>query len=54
MTVRAAINGVAGVKDVRVDFAAKTARVVFDDTVTNVDSLATASRNAGFPAARKE
>ncbi len=54
ITVRAAIKGVAGVEEVRVDFAKKVAFVVFDDARTNPDKLAVASRNAGFPATRKE
>ena len=54
IAVRTAIKAVLGVKDVKVDFAQKFAVVVFDDTRTNVDKLAEASRNAGFPATLKE
>ena len=54
ITVKKAIKGVAGVKDVRVDLAKKIAVVVFDDVLTNSDRLAEASRNAGYPATRKE
>ena len=54
ITVRAALRAVAGVKEVKVDFAEKVAVVLFDDGLTNVDKLAEASRNAGFPASIKE
>lgn len=54
ITVRTALKGVPGVKDAKVDFAKKVAVVVFDDARTSVDKLAEASRNAGFPATRKE
>ena len=54
VTVRAALRGVAGVKDVKVDFAEKVAVVLFDDGLTNANKLAEASRNAGFPASIKE
>ena len=54
ITVRAALRGVVGVKDVKVDFAEKVAVVVFDDALTTSDKLAEASRNAGFPASVKE
>jgi mercuric ion binding protein len=54
ITVRMAINAVMGVKEVDVDFAKKAATVVFDDALTNVDALAQASTEAGFPATRKD
>jgi len=54
IAVRMAIKGVAGVKDVNVDFAKRTAVVTFDDAVAAVPQLAEASRRAGFPAMRKE
>ncbi len=54
VTVRTAIEHVAGVKDVQVDFASKTAIVVFDDAETTVQDLAEASRLAGYPATPKE
>ena len=44
----------AGVKDVKVDFAEKIAVVVFDDSLTNVDKLAKATWNAGYPATRSK
>ena len=54
ITVRAAIKGVVGVTDVKVDFAKKIAVVVFDATVTTSDKVAAASLNAGFRATVKE
>jgi mercuric ion binding protein len=54
ITVRTAIEHVAGVKDVEVDFEAKTAVVVFDDAEATVQDIAEASRQAGYPAAPKE
>jgi len=53
-TVREAIARVPGVKTVVVDFRTKLAVVTFDDAVATVDKLAAASRDAGFPAERKE
>ena len=51
VTVKKAMEGVAGVKSVTVDFDAKTATAVFDPSVTNADAIAAASTNAGYPAA---
>jgi len=50
ITVSTAIKGVDGVRTVNVNFEAKTATVVFDDAVSNVDTVAQASTNAGYPA----
>ena len=54
ITVRKAIKSVAGVKDVTIDFEHNLAIVSFDDAATTVDMLAAASRDAGYPATRKE
>jgi periplasmic mercuric ion binding protein len=54
ITVRTAIEHVAGVKDVQVDFESKTAVVVFDDAQATVQDVAEASREVGYPAAVKE
>ena len=51
VTVRKAMEGVSGVKLVSVDFENKTATVVFDPAVTDTAAIATASTNAGYPAA---
>ena len=50
ITVRRAMEGVAGVSAVSVDFAAKTARATYDPRRTNVAAIAAASTNAGYPA----
>lgn len=50
VTVKSAMEGVSGVKSVKVDFAAKTATVMFDPSVTSVEAIAAASTNAGYPA----
>jgi mercuric ion binding protein len=54
ITVRTAIEHVAGVKNVQVDFDSKTAVVVFDDAEATVQDIADASRQAGYPATLKE
>jgi mercuric ion binding protein len=54
ITVREAIAKVPGVKTVVVDFRKKLAVVTLDDTQATIDKLAAASRDAGFPAERKE
>lgn len=53
VTVKKAMEGVAGVESVSVDFDAKTATVVFDPSVTSPDAIAAASTNAGYPASIK-
>jgi len=53
VTVRKSMEGVKGVKSVRVDFRTKIATVVFDPSITNPDAIATASTNAGYPASVK-
>lgn len=50
VTVRKAMEGVAGVRSVEVDFAAKKATVVFDPSAANIEAIAAASTNAGYPA----
>ena len=50
ITVRTAIQRVEGVKDVSVDFDAKTATVLFDSTLTDAKHIGEASSNVGFPA----
>ena len=54
LTVRTAMEHVAGVKDVKVDFETKTAVVVFDDAQATVQDIADASREAGYPATPEE
>lgn len=50
ITVRRAMEGVAGVSSVRVDFAAKTARATYDPARATAAQIAAASTNAGYPA----
>jgi mercuric ion binding protein len=54
ITVRTAIEHVAGVKTVKVDFGTKTAVVVYDDAQATAQDIAEASREAGYPAAIQE
>jgi len=53
VTVKSAMERVNGVRSVAIDFAARTATVVFDPSVTSIDAIAAASTNAGYPAAIK-
>lgn len=53
ITVRKAMEGVAGVSAVSVDFDAKTARATYDPRRTTVAAIAAASTNAGYPARAK-
>ncbi|MFC0590903.1 heavy-metal-associated domain-containing protein [Novosphingobium aquiterrae] len=50
ITVRKAMEGVAGVSSVQVDFTAKTARATYDPKRTTAAQIAAASANAGYPA----
>jgi mercuric ion binding protein len=50
-TVKAAMSGVKGVQSVEVDPATKTAHVVFDPSLTDAAAIASASEQAGYPAA---
>ena len=50
ITVKRAMEGVAGVSAVTVDFAAKTARVTYDPRRANAAAIAAASTNAGYTA----
>lgn len=50
ITVRTAMNRVEGVETVEVDFETKVAVVNFDPAITNADTIAQASTNAGYPA----
>jgi mercuric ion binding protein len=50
ITVRKAMEQVSGVEEVKVDFEAKTATVIFDPTLATAEAIAAASTNAGYPA----
>lgn len=50
ITVKKAMEGVAGVSTVTVDFTAKKARATYDPKRTTITRIAAASANAGYPA----
>ncbi|HVI90615.1 MAG TPA: mercury resistance system periplasmic binding protein MerP [Dongiaceae bacterium] len=52
--VQKSMSAVDGVEKVEVSFEDKTATITFDDTKTTVDAIASASKNAGYPAIVKE
>jgi mercuric ion binding protein len=54
ITVKKALERVAGVQQVSVDYAGKTATVQFDDTMTTADKLAEATKAAGYPSSIKK
>lgn len=51
VTVKAAMSAVEGVQSVEIDFDARTAHVVFDPNLTDTAAIASASEQAGYPAA---
>ncbi|MHB1142332.1 MAG: mercury resistance system periplasmic binding protein MerP [Sulfuricaulis sp.] len=53
ITVKKALNGVAGVSKTEVSYERKEAIVTFDDAKTNVEALIKATTNAGYPASVK-
>ncbi|MBA2238745.1 MAG: mercury resistance system periplasmic binding protein MerP [Lysobacter sp.] len=54
ITVKKALNGVDGVRRVAVTYEPREAVVTYDDAVTDVQALAKASENAGYPAVLKK
>ncbi len=50
ITVKTAIQKVAGVKSVTVDYKTNSAVVTFDASKTTADAAAAASTNVGYPA----
>lgn len=54
ITVTMAIERVAGVQDVAVDYDTKQADVRYDDTLTTWQAIAQASTNAGYPASKAD
>ena len=50
ITVRKAMQRVDGVKEVSVDFDTRTAKVIYDASLTDVKEIGEASSNVGFPA----
>jgi mercuric ion binding protein len=49
LTVKKALEHVAGVQQVSVSYADKTATVQFDEAATTADQLTEATKNAGYP-----
>lgn len=54
MTVKKSLEHVSGVQQVSIDYAAKTAAVRFDDTVTSANNLTEATGAAGYPSSIKK
>lgn len=54
ITVRRAMEGVAGVQDVTIDYETKTATARFDPSQTTAGAIAAASTNAGYPTERND
>lgn len=54
ITVRKALVKVPGVESVKVDFPRKEARVVYNDSKTNVRALEKATAQAGYPSSVKK
>lgn len=50
IAVKTAMGRVAGVKQVKVDFEAKTATVTYDPAIATLTTIAMASTDIGFPA----
>lgn len=53
ITVKKALNGVAGVSDTEVSYEHKEAVVTYDDAKTNVEALIKATTDAGYPSSLK-
>ncbi len=54
ITVKKALSKVDGVIDAKVTWEPKEAVVTFDDAKTNVQALADATKNAGYPSSLKQ
>lgn len=54
ITVKKSLTNVDGVKKAEVTYATKLAVVSYDDNKTDVDSLISATTNAGYPSLLKE
>lgn len=52
-TIKKALQNVAGVQQVKVDFDTKTAIVNFDPRQTNSETLIKATTHAGYPATKR-
>jgi mercuric ion binding protein len=49
ITVRKSLQKIPGVKEVNINFKAKTAIVIFNPTQTNIKALISATTKAGYP-----
>ncbi|PHS28502.1 MAG: mercury transporter [Robiginitomaculum sp.] len=54
ISVRTAMKRVDDVKSIDIDFATKIATVVFDPAHTDIEMIAAASSNVGYPANKIE
>lgn len=54
ITIRKSLEKVPGVIEAKADYDTKTATVIFDPNKTNVESLTTATTNAGYPSTIKQ
>ncbi len=54
VTVKKALNKVAGVEKIDVSFEKREAAVTFDDAKTNAEALTKATKNAGYPSTVKQ
>ncbi len=53
ITVKKALNKVAGVEKVDINSEKREAAVTYDDTKTNVEALTKATKDAGYPSTVK-
>jgi periplasmic mercuric ion binding protein len=51
--VKKSLEGVPGVAKATVSYKDKTAIVTYDDSITDLEALTTATTNAGYPSAPK-
>ena len=49
ITIKRALTKVNGVSQIKVDLEKRQATVMFDDSKTNIQALAFATKNAGYP-----
>lgn len=54
LTVKTALSRVDGVSEVKVSYKDKQAIVIYDDEITDPDSLTKATANAGYPSSVKQ
>ena len=54
ITVKKSLQRVTGVKSVNVIYESKTAKISFDDKLTDIKSLLKATENVGYPSYLKE